>query len=199
MVQPLILASGSAIRAELLRRANVPFEILPATVDESAIKASLLAEGASPRDIADALAEAKARKIASKRPEVLVLGCDQVLEFDGTVLSKPATADDAIVQIQGLRGKRHDLHSAAVVYEGATPLWRHVGHARMWMRDISDAYAHDYVERNWESIRTSVGGYKIEEEGVRLFSRIEGDHFTILGLPLLQLLPWLTARGTLPE
>ena len=195
---PLILASGSAIRADLFRRANVPVEVIPARIDEDAIKAALLADQAMPRDIADALAEAKARKIAARYPDRLVLGCDQVLDVDGNLLSKPETSDDARDQLRQMRGKRHMLLSAAVIYDQARPVWRHVGIVRLHMHDFSDAYLDDYLARNWESIRHAVGAYKLEEEGPRLFTRIEGDHFNVLGLPLLEILSYLALRGTLP-
>ncbi|MBE3638270.1 Maf family protein [Mangrovicoccus algicola] len=191
----LILASSSAIRAELLRNAGLGIETLPARIDEEAIRASFAAEGMDARDVADALAEAKAAKISAKRPGMLVLGCDQVLEHRGAVIGKPETPEAAADQLSRLRGDRHTLLSAAVVYRDGEPLWRHVGVARLEMRAFSEAYAADYLARNWDSIRHSVGGYKLEEEGVRLFSRIEGDHFTILGLPLMELLAWLTLRG----
>lgn len=199
MTQRLILASGSPIRAELLRRARVEFQTSPAKVDESAITAALLAEDAAPRDIADALAEAKAQKVSLKNPDALVLGCDQVLDFKGTLLSKPASPEDSLCQLKAMRAKRHMLLSAAVIYDQSTPVWRHVGQVRLWMRDASDAWLQDYVDRNWDSIRKSVGGYKLEEEGVRLFTRIEGDHFNVLGMPLLEILSYLTLRGTLPS
>ena len=198
MPQRLILASGSATRAAMLRQAGVEFEALPAAVDESAIKAALLAEGAKPRDIADALAEAKARKIAAKHPDALVIGSDQVLDFNGTLLSKPASPEQALAQLKDMRSNRHHLFSAAVIYDDAKPVWRHVGQVRLYMRDASDAWLEDYVARNWHSIQHAVGAYKLEEEGVRLFSRIEGDHFNVLGMPLLELLSYLTLRGTLP-
>ena len=198
-MSPLILASSSSIRAELLTRVRVPFEVMPARIDEDAIKLSLVEQGASTRDIADALAEGKARKIALKHPEVLVLGCDQVLDFKGQVLSKPQDPNEAIDQLKKLSGEKHSLLSAAVIYEDARPIWRHIGQVRLTMHKFSDDWINDYVERNWESVRYSVGGYKIEEEGARLFSRIEGDHFNILGLPLLELLSYLTLRGTLPS
>ena len=199
MPQRLILASGSATRADMLRRAGVEFEVLPARIDEDAIKSALLAEGAKPRDIADALAEAKARKVAAKHPDALVIGSDQVLDFKGTLLSKPKSADDAIAQLKNMRSNRHHLFSAAVVFENANPVWRHIGQVRLYMRDASDGWLADYVSRNWNSIQHSVGAYKLEEEGVRLFSRIEGDHFNVLGMPLLELLSYLTLRGTLPK
>ncbi|WP_390911668.1 Maf family nucleotide pyrophosphatase [Pseudosulfitobacter sp. SM2401] len=192
---PLILASGSEIRAQLLRNAGVPFNIEIARVDEKMIKESLLAEGASPRDIADALAESKARKVASKHPDAMVLGCDQVLDFQGALLSKPDSPDQAISQIKSMRGERHSLLSAAVIYNEGKPIWRHVGQVRLRMRQASDSYIQDYVTRNWDSIRHSVGGYKLEEEGVRLFHSIEGDYFNVLGMPLLELLAFLTLRG----
>ena len=192
---PLILASGSEIRAQLLRNAGVPFNIEIARVDEQMIKESLLAEGASPRDIADALAESKARKVASKHPDAMVLGCDQVLDFQGALLSKPDSPDQAISQIKSMRGERHSLLSAAVIYNEGKPIWRHVGQVRLRMRHASDSYIQDYVTRNWDSIRHSVGGYKLEEEGVRLFHSIEGDYFNVLGMPLLELLAFLTLRG----
>ena len=197
MSVPITLASGSDIRAQMLRNAGVPFSVQLARIDEVSVKAAMLAEGASPRDIADALAEAKARKVSSKVAG-LVIGCDQVLEFEGQLLSKPTTPDNAREQLRSMLGKRHALLSAAVVYEDGQPVWRHVGQVRLLMRDASDAYLEEYVSRNWDSIRHAVGAYKLEEEGVRLFTRVDGDYFNVLGMPLLELLAYLTLRGVLP-
>lgn len=193
----LILASASESRARLLQQAGVLVQPIPARIDEDSVKNALIAENAPPRDIADTLAEMKARKIAEKGSGGLVLGCDQVLASKGGLLSKPSSRDEARTQLTQLRGETHQLLSAAVVYDGLEPVWRHVGVARLTMRDFSDAYLDDYIDRNWDSIKWSVGGYKIEEEGIRLFRSIMGDTFTIQGLPLLELLSYLTLRGTL--
>jgi septum formation protein len=195
---PLILASGSAIRLRLLQAAGLAVEARPVRVDEEAIRLALAAEGARPRDVADTLAEMKARKVAERFPEALVLGCDQVLAFRGEVWGKPETPDAARQQLLRLRGATHGLLSAAVLYHEARPVWRHVGEVRLTMRAFSDAWLEDYLSRNWASIRESVGGYKLEEEGVRLFSAVEGDYFTVLGLPLLPLLCHLGDRGAIP-
>jgi len=197
MARQIVLASGSAIRGQMLSNAGIAFEAIVPRVDEEMIKIALQAEKATPRDIADALAETKARKIGGKHPDKLVIGCDQVLDFDGQILSKPQTPEEAREQLKALRGKRHSLLSAVVVYHQLEPLWRHVGQVRLYMRDISDSYLNEYVDRNWPSLQSSVGGYKLEEEGVRLFSRIEGDYFTILGLPLIEMINYLTASGDL--
>jgi len=190
-----VLASTSPIRLQLLRSAGLTVEAVAPHVDEEMARGSLLAEGARPQDVADTLAELKARKVADRRPVDLVLGCDQVLELNGEVISKPESMDEARDHLYRLRGKSHHLLSAIVAYENAEPVWRHVAEARLTMHQISDSYLEDYLSRNWKSIRHSVGGYKIEEEGIRLFSAISGDHFTILGLPLLPLLAWLRTRG----
>lgn len=197
MPESLILASGSEIRAELLRRAGVDFTVETARVDEDSVKAALTAEGASPRDIADALAEAKAGKVAMKRPGRMVLGCDQVLDAGGRMLSKPENEEEALTQLLAMNGGRHLLLSAAVIFEDGRPVWRHVGQVRLFMREFSEPWLKDYVARNWHSIRHSVGAYKLEEEGARLFTRIEGDHFNVLGMPLLEILSYLTLRGRL--
>ncbi|NRP26020.1 Maf-like protein YceF [Aliiroseovarius sp. xm-m-379] len=194
MATQFILASGSEIRATLLRNAGLSFEVIPARIDEDMIKMSLKAEGAHSRDLADALAEFKARKISEKYRNALVLGCDQVADLGGEVMSKPSTQEDAISQLTEMSGKTHRLLSAAVLYQDGKPLWRHVGLVRMKMRDLSAGYIQDYVARNWDSIRHSVGAYKLEEEGVRLFSSVEGDYFNVLGLPLTELLSYLIER-----
>ena len=195
MASQLILASGSDIRRRLLSQAGVDFEVAPARVDEDMVRDALLSENAAPRDIADALAEMKARKVSEKNPGSFVLGCDQVLDHRGKLLSKPPTKLEATDQLKQLRGDRHTLLSAAVICENGMPIWRYIGTVRLRMHEFSDTYLDDYIERNWQSIRHSVGGYKLEEEGVRLVSRIEGDYFTVLGLPLLELLSYLGLRG----
>lgn len=194
----LLLASASETRLAMLRAAGVAVTAHPARIDEEAVRHALQAEDATPQDVADTLAEMKARKLAERFPGDLVLGCDQVLDHAGTILGKPATREEARHQLATLRGRGHRLLSAAVLYQGGAPVWRHVGVARLTMRKVSDTYLDDYVQRNWPALGYSVGGYRIEEEGVRLFSAIEGDHFTILGLPLLPLLNYLSLRGFIP-
>lgn len=199
MKKNLILASGSAIRAEMLKNAGVEVRIIKPRVDEDMVKDLLLAEGAPPRDIADTLAEMKALKVSEKEPDALVIGCDQVLDLGGRMLSKPETREEARAQLIDMRGERHMLLSAAVICEAGKPIWRHIGQVRLRMRDFSDDFLDGYLDRNWPEVSHSVGGYQLEAEGVRLFSRIDGDYFTVLGLPLMEMLNYLTLRGDLQQ
>ncbi|WP_112320856.1 Maf family protein [Oceanibium sediminis] len=196
MTKPdFILASGSAVRAQLLRTNGAAPLVVPARVDEAALKDAMLSEQAAPRDIADALAEMKARRVAMKHPEALVLGADQVLVHNKTLIDKPTTLDEARAQLKTLRGSAHELLSAAVIYEGARPVWRHIGRAQLIMRDFSDSFLDAYIARHGNGLLATVGCYKLEEDGPTLFSRVQGDYFSVLGLPLLEVLQFLRTRG----
>jgi septum formation protein len=198
MTRRLILASASAIRRDLLAQAGVSVEAIPARIDEEAIRAALQAEGAKPHDQADALAEMKARKLADRHPDAVVIGCDQVLEFQGDVWAKPESPDAARAQLRALRGQTHRLFSAVVLYDRAEPVWRHMGEVRLTMRAFSDDWLDGYVTRNWDEIQHCVGGYQLESEGVRLFAAVDGDYFSVLGLPLVPMLNYLSQRGFIP-
>jgi septum formation protein len=198
MTKPIILASGSEIRRQLLVNAGVTFDVETARIDEEMIKASLVAEAAKPRDIADTLAEFKARKVATKHPGAYVIGSDQVLEHQGKLLSKPRDVEEAKAQLQSLRGGPHSLYSAAVIFEDGKPVWRAVKEAKLIMRNFSDGYIDDYVARNWDEIKHCVGGYQLEAEGARLFSQVTGDYFTVLGIPLLDVLNYLSLKSAIP-
>jgi septum formation protein len=194
MSDPIILASKSQARTGVLKGAGVPFEVAVAGVDEDAVKTAMLAEGASPRDIADALAELKAVKISRSRPG-FVVGADQTLEFDGGLYDKAETLEAARERLKLLRGKPHVLHSAVVVAKDGAPIWREVVSATLTMRDFSDAFLEDYLATEGEHALGSVGCYRLEGPGAQLFARIEGDYFAILGLPLLGLLDLLRRHG----
>jgi septum formation protein len=195
----LVLASQSAGRLAMLRAAGVEVEAHAALVDEASIKQSLIADGAKARDIADALAEAKARKVSRKLPTALVLGCDQILvTADGQILDKPETPDDAREHLTTLSGKTHRLISAAVMCENGEPVWRIVDTAQMTMRALSSLFVEDYVACHWQYIRHCVGCYRIEAEGAQLFASVSGSQFTVIGLPLLPVLDYLRVRGLLP-
>ena len=194
----IILASQSASRKAMLEAAGVAFTAEAAGVDEESVKAAMIAEGTDGRRLADALAEMKAIKVSRRHPTALVLGCDStVAAEDGTLIDKAETRDESRAQLQCLRGTTHRLTSAAVVALGGEPIWRHVDTAKLTMRPFSDAFLDSYLDAEWPAIGGCVGGYRLEGLGAQLFSRIDGDHFTILGLPLLPLLDWLRARGEL--
>lgn len=196
----LLLASQSSGRAAMLRAAGLDFETTAAHIDEDALTASLAAAGQTARNIADALAEAKAVKISTRLPGVTVIGADSILALDdGSMLAKPATAEEAAGHLRRMAGSRHRLFSAVVAARDGTPVWRAVGEAKLWMRPLSDAFITDYVAQNWDSIRWTVGCYEIEGAGVQLFDRVEGDPWTIIGMPMLALLQWLRATGLAPS
>lgn len=194
----LVLASASPTRAKLLRAAGVPFEVVPASVDEEAVKRSLLAEGASTDAVADALAELKAVRVSARRQGDLVLGADQVLEFEGQIVNKSRDLAEAAVLLSRLRGRTHALITAAVLARRGTAIWRHTSRIALTVRDFSDAFLEHYLAQEGAEILGSVGCYRLEGRGLQLFSRIDGDYFAILGLPMLPLLTALRDQGIIP-
>jgi septum formation protein len=192
----LVLASQSASRRAMLAAAHVPHQAVSPAIDEEALKEGLRAEGRNARQLADALAEAKALKLSIRMPGVLVLGCDQTLELeDGTMLDKAADKEDAAAILRRLSGSTHKLHSAAVICENGAPIWRQIESATLSVRPLSDAFIATYLDTDWENCCWCVGCYRIEGPGAQLFSAIKGTHFAIQGLPLLGLLDFLRVRG----
>ncbi|KAA0685146.1 Maf family protein [Azospirillum brasilense] len=198
-VPTVVLASGSRTRAEMLERAGVRVALAPAAVDEEEIKLAARAEGAPVEDVAEALAELKAQRVTRKHPGALVIGADQMLECEGRWFDKPADRDAARVQLQELRGKTHRLVSCAVVIRDGERLWHHVDRARLTMRPFSDAFLESYLNAAGDDVLGSVGAYHLEGLGAQLFHRVDGDFFTILGLPLLPLLGFLRVHGVIAE
>jgi septum formation protein len=194
----LILASGSAVRAKLLTAAGVAFDVVSPHVDEDAVKESLLAEKAPPHDIADALAALKASKVSISHPNTFVIGADLVLVFEGQLISKMPDLMAARALLKRLAGHKHELVGAVVLAKDGAVVWRHVARAELTMRNFSDAFLDNYIERQGDAILSSVGCYFLEGEGVQLFSHIVGDYFTILGLPMIPLLNALREFGALP-
>lgn len=196
----LVLASQSASRRAMLTAAGVPFVAVAAGVDEESAKAALLGEGLAARDMADALAELKAIKVSSGDGQALVLGSDSIVALeDGSMLDKPRDRAEAAAHLRRLSGRRHELISAAVIAEGGRPVWRVVDRAKMHVRPLSDAFIETYLDLEWPTIAGCVGCYRIEGPGAQLFSRIEGSHFTVLGLPLLPVIDYLRVRGVMPS
>ena len=192
----IVLASKSPTRSALLSGAGIAFDTVSPGVDEDAVKAGLLAEGASVRDIADALAELKALKISNSRPG-FIIGADQTLEFDGALYDKVDTVEAARERLRLLRGKSHKLHAAVVVARDGAAIWRDLVTVSLTMRPFSDAFLEDYLATEGANALGSVGCYRLEGPGAQLFSRIDGDYFAILGLPLLGLLDLLRRHGAL--
>ena len=194
---PLILASGSAIRRQIMSDAGLDFEVVVKPVDEAAIKAAMLADGAPIRDIADALAEAKALRVSRTTPG-FVIGADQIMEMDGTLFDKPESVAEARERLLAMRGRRHDLVGAVVVAQDGAAQWRHLSRTKLWVREFSEGFLDDYLAREGERVTKSVGAYRFEGPGAQLFERVEGDFFSILGLSLLPLLDYLRLRGAIP-
>lgn len=192
----LILASTSASRAAMLTAAGVTFEARAPNVDERDVEDSL--HDIAPATLAATLAQKKALAVEAG-PGVLVLGCDSVLETeDGASLSKSTDVDQARAQLSALRGRPHRLISAAAIAEDGAIVWRGAEIATLHVREFSDAFLEDYLDREWDQIRHCVGGYRMEAMGVQLFDRVDGGHFAILGLPLLPVLGYLRERGVVP-
>lgn len=193
--QAVVLASASPARAELLRRAGIAFTQEPAAIDEEDVKSAFRAEGATAEQVAEALAELKARKVSARHSGAFVIGADQILECGGAWFAKPADRDHARAQLSALRGRSHRLVSSTCVVRDGEAIWHETGEAELVMRPFSDAFLDAYLDAAGEAALGSVGAYQLEGLGAQLFSSVRGDYFTILGLPLVPLLEFLRRQG----
>ena len=197
MVTPIILASKSPFRAALLKNAGISFLTERAEIDERAVEAALDDTGTTPEDVALVLAEAKALDVSARHPDALVIGCDQTLSLGDEVFHKPADMEAARRHLLKLSGKTHNLNSAVVLARGSEAIWRHVGVAHMTMRSLDPAFVGRHLARVGDIALSSVGAYQVEGEGLQLFEKIDGDYFTIVGLPMLPLLYELRKLGAI--
>lgn len=193
----LILASGSGARRTMLANAGLAFDVVPSRIDERIAEAPLVARGASPAEIATALAEAKAVDVSRTHPGAWVVGADQTLDLDGHRGTKSETREAAAAQLARLAGRTHRLHSAVAVARDGALLWSHTESAALTVRAMTASEIEAYLDRVGPDVLSSVGVYQIEGEGIRLFDRVEGDTFTILGLPLVPLLVHLRSEGVI--
>jgi septum formation protein len=199
MPHRLILASKSAARKMLLANAGLQFEALSADIDERTIEAGLEVSKADPIEVARVLAVEKAKALSLLYPQALVIGCDQTMSLGSRVYHKPATMDEAFSHIKSLSAATHQLNSAVALVKNGELLWDYVSSAHMHVRELSDAFIEHHLQRVGERALTSVGAYQLEGEGIQLFEKIDGDYFTILGLPLLPLLSKLRALGDIND
>lgn len=197
MTETIVLASGSRFRRAMLEAAGVVLEVVPADIDERAVEAILQGSNVSPEDVALVLAEAKAVDVSERFPGRLVLGCDQTLSLGDELFHKPADMEGARRHLLKLSGKTHQLNSAAVLARNGTAFWRHAGVANLTMRNLDPAFVGRHLARVGPVALNSVGAYQIEGEGIQLFEKIEGDHFTIVGLLLVPLLAELRKLGAI--
>jgi septum formation protein len=197
MAERIVLASGSQFRKAMLEAAGVDIDVVPAKIDERTVEKTLEGTGASPEDVAQVLAEAKALDVSERQPGRLVLGCDQTLSLDDELFHKPRDMEDARRHLLKLSGRTHQLNSAAVLARNGEALWRDVGIARLTMRKLEPGFIGRHLARVGPMALNSVGAYQIEGEGIQLFDKVEGDHFTIVGLPLLPLLKELRDLGAI--
>lgn len=193
MSEKLILASTSPFRKAMLENAGLVFDAISPDIDERAAEAPLKRSGATPEEVAEVLAEAKALAVSERYPDALVLGCDETLSLGDEILHKPANMEEARRKLLALSGKTHQLNSAAVLAKGGQTIWRLVGIARLTMRELDPAFVGRHLAAVGDKALSSVGAYQIEGQGIQLFEKIEGDHFTIVGLPLLAVLKELRA------
>lgn len=192
----IILASGSAIRKQILDGAGLNYEVIVKPVDEAAIKDSMLAENSRLQDVADALAEAKALRV-SRQTDGFVIGADQIMVMDNQLFDKPKDLGEARERLLSMRGKRHELIGAVVVCENGRPVWRHLSKTKLWVREFSNEFLDWYIEQEGEALMKSVGAYRFEGPGAQLFEKVEGGFFAILGLDLLPVLDYLRVRGVI--
>ncbi|HEX8046726.1 Maf-like protein [Rhizobium sp.] len=197
MTTPLILASSSPFRRMLMENAGLHFQAVAADIDERAIEAPLERDGAGPDAVALVLAKAKAKEVSDRFPGSLVIGSDQTMSLSSQVFHKPKTMAEAEGHLQNLSGKTHRLNSGIALALNGDIIWEHVSHAELTMRDLSVDFIHRHLIRVGDKALSSVGAYQLEGEGIQLFSKIDGDYFTILGLPMLPLLQKLRELGAI--
>lgn len=197
MPDTIVLASGSPFRRKMLEDAGLAFTVQRPEIDERAVESAVEGTGMTPEDLASILAEAKALDVSQRSPGALVIGTDQTLSLGDEVLHKPRDMEEARRRLLALSGKTHQLNSAVVLVRDGEAIWRHVGIARLTMRTLDPGFVGRHLSRVGDKALSSVGAYQIEGEGIQLFEKIEGDHFTIVGLPLLPLLATLRELGAI--